>query len=103
MRPIDAEEFDFINIDYAEVKRDGYANTFDDGVQWLTEQIDAAPTLDVVPVVHAQWMRFGSLDCPTCLYKCSNCGSEVIVDFREESIVDYQYCKHCGARMDVYR
>lgn len=54
MRPIDAEKFDMVAFDYFDIRDHGFDNTFSDGVQWLAEQLDEAPTLDVVP---AQTLR----------------------------------------------
>lgn len=62
--------------------------------------IEQAETLKVYPIVHAEWIRFGSLDADVIPYKCSHCGDEIMVDWREESIFDYKYCRGCGSRMD---
>ena len=53
-----------------------------------THDIDAAPTIDAAPVVHARWQRrfiFNS---------CSECGFPFGVFDR------WDYCPHCGAKMD---
>lgn len=49
--------------------------------------IDIAPTLEIRPVAHAEWLkaRYG-------FYHCSNCG-------RLEEI-KYDYCCDCGVKMD---
>lgn len=54
----------------------------------VVEIIGNAPTIDVVPVVHGHWID-GTCGC----YKiCSKC--DQISDF------DFDYCPHCGAKMD---
>lgn len=49
----------------------------------LTEDIENAPTIDAVHVVHGQWNG----------YVCSVCG--VSSEYGSEN-----YCPNCGARMD---
>lgn len=94
MRPIDAERFDVIALDYFEIAKQGYQNTFDDGVQWLSEQIDAAQTLDVAPVVHAKW-----IECESGWgFKCSNCKARV--KRSEVFNGNHHYCYKCGAKID---
>ena len=51
MRIIDASKLDVIAYDYPSINKGGYANTFDDGVRWLAEQIDAEPTISVEDVI----------------------------------------------------
>lgn len=58
------------------------------------EDIDEAPTVDAVPVVHGRWelvklwTGFETLYCSECNYE-TNIGSN--------------YCPACGARMDAER
>lgn len=59
--------------------------------------IDALPTIDAEPVVHAHWIyeRYkGMWPCGSRRpeQKCSNCGSW--------SQTDGNYCSDCGARMN---
>lgn len=60
------------------------------------DEIDAMPTADVAPVVHGTWVRTGQsffkADKFIC-YSCSVCGFDI-------EKTKYQYCPHCGARMD---
>lgn len=55
---------------------------------FITEIIHHAPTVDAVPVVHGRWeiLDFAGY------MRCSVCGQ----------IMDgyYNYCPHCGAKMD---
>lgn len=60
-----------------------------------------APTVDAVPVVHAQWI---TKEDPVFAdkYYCSNCGEQANVDLYGEWILS-KYCPNCGARMDAER
>ena len=58
-------------------------------VYWY--DIEAAPTVDAVEVVHGRWRCHG--DCGVT--ECSVCGWSI-----EEYVGDYAYCPNCGARMD---
>lgn len=58
-----------------------------DSTKSMVDNIDAAPTLDVAPVVHAYWKDNGAN------FKCSACGMT-------ERYNDYSYCHYCGAKMD---
>ena len=59
----------------------------------IEEAIDAAPTADVVPVVHGWW---------NATETCSLCG-EKSTEGLDATTWNYwlpNYCPHCGARMD---
>lgn len=60
------------------------------------DDIEDAPTIDAVPVVHARWeYSFGSY----CTPKCSCCGWNV--PYNEDGRLDsLYYCPNCGAKMD---
>lgn len=55
---------------------------------------DAIPSADVVPVVHAKWVKrsFVSSD-----VFCSECHT---LETTKESNYKSRYCPHCGAKMD---
>ena len=53
--------------------------------------IRKAPTADVAPVVHGEWIRKNGE-----LY-CSVCGNEALMD---EVYYKSPYCPDCGAKMD---
>lgn len=62
----------------------------------LMECIDAIPAADVAPVRHAYWesepgkmSRF-----------CSGCWADEPYKFADENAKVYDYCPHCGAKMD---
>lgn len=62
------------------------------------DDIDAAPTIDAVPVVHGKWVEdtISSSDGKYGMYghRCSACHRSCMG--REE----YAYCPKCGAKMD---
>lgn len=73
------------------------------GVDELADEIyDIALNVeakDVVPVVHGRWIEY-----PRDFYfKCSNC--KYTVPYKKAVLIggkrEYNYCPHCGARMDV--
>ena len=63
----------------------------------LREAIDNAPTLDLAPVVHGEWVKQknGRLICPVC-------GVRGLQDSDELDYYYYPsaYCPNCGAKMD---
>ena len=62
--------------------------------------IDAAPTADVAPVVHGEWVLVGTNehDYETSVEeKCSLCGRYV---YRYDTEPQDNYCPNCGAKMD---
>lgn len=50
------------------------------------KDVENAPILDAVPVVHGRWIEGKSLE------KCSICG--------KKGFSDWIYCPRCGAKMD---
>ena len=86
-RHIDAEQFERF------LHRDDHGTPDE---RWRPESewaaiIDAIPTADVVPVVHAHWIDYGYVLC------CSSCLKGVI---RQLHNPVHSYCEYCGARMD---
>ena len=64
-----------------------------------------SPSADVVPVVHAHWIRWKEPKVTNPVYKCSNCEFDITVDASPNVdigfwIEDFRYCLHCGAKMD---
>jgi len=53
----------------------------------------SAPTADVVPVVHGQWIEDHDY------LKCPECGVMVKCDFTFFDIGNWNYCPNCGAKM----
>ena len=87
---IDADPFELISY---EGIPDGFSDTFDDGVAWLAEQIDAAHTVspDEVRGV-GKWISLDYSDeAYGNMYKCAKCGCS--------EIGEPNYCPNCGSRM----
>lgn len=84
-RLIDADAFEVFAYTHT-------SDEFDDGVRFVLEKIDEAPTID--PVRHGGWVEFVNEDGYHDL-RCSLCGEEQHVTF-----VKFNYCPNCGARME---
>ena len=54
--------------------------------------MEDAPAVDAVPVVHGRWIKIGADE-----FVCSACGGYVEYESRK---CGYEYCHHCGAKMD---
>lgn len=69
-----------------------------DFVIWHDVQkcIDKVPTVDAEPVRHGHWEWHED----ACDYFCSNCKRFVYNCSLEIVSGEYQYCPHCGAKMD---
>ena len=74
---------------------------FVDGIETVMEYAETLPTTEVAPVVHAKWIPAGTFD---DFAKCSACGNQdhplhaVCGGYSREP---YNYCPHCGAKMDL--
>ena len=62
----------------------------------LIEDIDEAPAVDAVEVVHGQWLKVKDGFDIDRGWKCSSCNNYVYAMTYEP----YEYCPHCGAMMD---
>jgi len=62
-------------------------------------EVRAMPAADVVPVVHAHWIKaksYGEYQCSNCRGYDMNCS-----DYYSTHIANEQdFCPYCGARMD---
>lgn len=58
----------------------------------IIEQIEKAPSADVVEVKHGEWTNEGEY-----LYKCSLCGDKAFLRLGGKPC---RYCPSCGAKMD---
>ena len=57
------------------------------------EIVDGIPSADVAPVVHGKWVND---------IQCSNCGWYMEDDVTiSPMMVFFDYCPHCGAKMDL--
>lgn len=95
-RLINADEL-FINLDgMMAVSPTGYIHG-----DTVADMISDAPTVDAEPVRHGKYIGTeydGYADgCPVYYeWKCSECGCVF-----EEEEPTYNYCPHCGAKMDA--
>lgn len=65
----------------------------DDAEEAIEEQLKDAPTVETQPVRRGEWewSEYASK------WKCSNCWHTVE---EEDANTEYEFCPHCGARMD---
>lgn len=63
----------------------------------FADDIENAPTVDAVEVVHGRWEQVQKW-ATKAKYRCSVCGRE-IMSATTVNIEKYPYC-HCGAKMD---
>lgn len=84
MRLIDADKFEVYS--YTLISPD-----FEEGVLSVLEKLDAAPTIDAVPVRHGHWEtnsdRPDTLICSVC-----KCGFDM---WKHDP---YNFCPNCGAK-----
>ena len=80
MRPIDADSLP------RHGNRGGLVNWYD---------IEKAPTVDAVPVRHAQLIFVGMDEKGNGLYECTQCHVGGVVN----STIPVMYCQYCGARI----
>lgn len=59
-----------------------------DAYEGFIEDIEEAPTVDAVEVVHGRWMHHGN-----GIAYCSNCEVDAVEDATN-------FCPNCGAKMD---
>ena len=84
-------------IDANALKVKGFADhDTGEGIVFV-QDIDEAPTVDAVEVVHGRWEQVQRW-ATKAKYRCSVCGRE-IMSATKVNIEKYPYC-HCGAKMD---
>lgn len=70
----------------------------------VVDVICNAPSIDVAPVVHANWVKDdeGHTRCSNCMERLPfvHCYSDVTYVEWYEEIEETMYCPHCGAKMD---
>lgn len=67
--------------------------------RWLNEEFEVKRNVDVVPVVHGEWVRPHWRNSNFC-YDCSVCGNEVMhQEYRWRDKKIYPICPWCGAKM----
>ena len=91
MRLIDADNL------YDDVLHDGdYEN---DTINHFLDMVSAQPDVDAEPVRHGKWVEAEYYD--DIVYKCSACKEEfALIDGTPKDNL-YNYCPHCGAKMDL--
>ena len=108
MRPIDAtrlvklvlEERDKIPLTTVERYSFGYPSPYKHGesmrggIRKALRIIEQAPTIDIAPVVHGEWVKDGGCEC-----RCKKCGYAPLYDYFGRVRLS-NYCPHCGAKMD---
>lgn len=91
MRPIDADKLRMESYEF-ELGDNGYHKRVVD-----VSDIDNAPTIDAIPVVHGHWIKY-EVDIAEHPWHCSRCGwtpPKYVCHIDE-----MEYCNHCGAKMD---
>ena len=84
------------------IKREQALKLIESGGTWgwsknaLYDEMKNLPAADVAPVVHAKWI--------TAPHKssrfCSKCYHDEPYKFADSNANIYNYCPHCGAKMD---
>lgn len=64
----------------------------------LPDKINRLPTVDAVPVVHGKWRAVEAGK--ETLYACSVCHTVATNMPNPATFRMYEYCPHCGAKMD---
>lgn len=63
-------------------------------------RIDNAPTIEAVPVVHAEWKRTDiTTEDGWAMYCCSNCNFHTEYYYSLYAKPEYNFCPNCGADM----
>lgn len=60
----------------------------------MIDEIEGAPTAEVVEVKHGKWEYIGT-DKQGNVFRCSNCALRIGLDY------ETTYCPNCGAKMDL--
>lgn len=64
----------------------------------LAEDIAAVIPADVNPVARGEWEEYDDWN-DSNIYRCSNCGSEFMLEAGTPKENDYNFCPNCGAEM----
>lgn len=62
----------------------------------VLDSIDAQPAIDAVPVVHGRWVS----DESDVLFHCSVCETQISTSWDYDCDEMWNFCPHCGAKMD---
>lgn len=97
MRPIDADELKRRGCESCGMMSEQECKDYMGDCCFLNEVADNMPTLDVAPVVHAE---FHCVNDDKNVYMCTNCGGEWCLETGTPEENDMEWCSFCGARMD---
>ena len=101
MRLIDADAMHKFVEDKVAEGKDGWAKGVPYEWAYALTAVDAQPTIDAKPVVHAYWKKTYDLIDGHDGYECSACGYTKYFDHYAEGIALCKpYCCECGAKMD---
>lgn len=70
------------------------------GVDYVMDVIKEAEVKDVAPVVHAHWEYRYDTGIYQTEFLCSRCKGLIETYSCTVDEVEYEYCPHCGAKMD---
>lgn len=93
MRLIDADKFiEYLGLDAENSREENLGEIV------TLEDFDRQETVDAEPVRHGRWDDVSDY-CDT-IYRCSACSEEftLIEGMPQDNL--YNYCPHCGAKMD---
>lgn len=65
---------------------------------FIADEFEKIPSADVAEVRHGMWL-WELADNGWANHICSECGYTKNTDIHV--VMDYEYCPHCGARMDI--
>lgn len=68
-------------------------------VDYAHNLIEAQPTIDAAPVIHAHWIQNKGLF-RNPIVKCSHCGNFLDMNGVNAGRGNANFCPNCGARMD---
>lgn len=79
------------------------ANTYWQGTDcecyaFAHKALDNVPTADVAPVRHGRWKEQQK---KYRIYSCSECNKVTLFEKWGDTVMPYDYCPNCGARMDA--
>ena len=82
----------------------GYAKSF--AGQAALKEVENAPTIDAVPVVHGRWVRAAG---KSNIWYCSVCGDKINYKQNRRTYnipkvpveQKNKFCRNCGAKMDL--
>lgn len=83
-------------IEREEVREAFYMEFDEDYADDITDRL---PASDVQEVRHGKWI-YDCSDIGWANYKCSSCGECFVLEAGTPQENEYNFCPHCGAKMD---